>query len=498
MKMSFLLVSLTLAASLAAGCGASAPVRLADLPKAAQLLKSHERPLRYSVAFAPMASAQLQKPKARFGTMVKADTTSMRTELAKALRHFEVFTELRTIEEADEAQALEAARKEGLDLLLTANLIRYNIAYDRGVRGAGTVIAWLFSPWLSWAMPDEVYTANIGLELALKRTADGSTLWQKEIEGKASCELDDVQRGLKTHEYFIGSIFTGPGSFNQGNYQKVAAIVGPHAMQNLQLNMIDEIYQLPQPPPEKKSFAIVVGINECMFGLLPKLKYAEADAAAFAEAMKKTTSPYRDEGVKLLTGRIATIEGLKSALRDFATAEHTEIVDFLVYFAGPGASVGGKHYLAFAESEDEKSMLSLEELHALVEGVKAKNRIIVLDTGFAGEGSRGLLLSGGLLPAFETVLTKSQSVALVCSCGPGQGGHEFKELGHGVFTSYVIQYLPGGADINRDKSITVTELVTKIDWDVQRYVRDNTVGQSQEPVLICDKKRAGAVIFKLK
>jgi hypothetical protein len=40
--------------------------------------------------------------------------------------------------------------------------------------------------------------------------------------------------------------------------------------------------------------------------------------------------------------------------------------------------------------------------------------------------------------------------------------------------------------------------VTKIDWDVQRYVRDNTVGQSQEPVLVCDKKRAGAVIFKLK
>ncbi len=499
-RRSLLLIALILALTVAGGCGATAPVKLTEAPGASQLRSSHERPLRYSVAFAPVvdefAVRRTRKPEGEHGAVVKADTGALRAEIAQALRDFEVFEELQTIDASDEALALELARNEGADLLLTASLVRYNVAYDHGTRGGGTVIVWLFSPWLSWLVGDEVYSADIGILMTLKRTTNSSILWQKLIDGKASRELDDIQRGLKTHEYFIGSILTGAGSFDESNYQKAAAVVGPHAMQDLQLKLIDEMYKIPQPPPEKKSFAIVVGVNKSGVPLLPKLKYAQADATGFADLLKNSASDYSE--VKLLTGEVATLKDLRGAVEEFSAREHIEIIDFMVYFAGPGASVGGKHYLAFPDSTDANSMLTLEELHSLVEGVQAKNRVIVLDTGFAGEGSRGLVLSGPAIQVFPKALTENASVATVSSCGASQGGHEFEKLGHGVFTSQLIKALAGPADIDADKAVSAEELVTFLEWPVERYVRDNTIGQLQKPALACTEKAAGTVIVRIK
>jgi hypothetical protein len=418
---------------------------------------------------------------------------AMRNELARTLREFKVFTELETIDGGSEAEAMQLAREKGADLLLTSSLVRYDVAYEQGVRGAGNVILWLFSPWATWFVADEVYTADIGLQMALKRVSDDSVLWQKTVGGKARCELDDLQRGLRTHEYIVGSIFTGPSSLDGNNYAKIASVVGPHAMQKLQLKMLGELYQLPQPPPDKRSFAIVVGLNQVQITFVPKLEYAEADAAAMEKLLAKSFSE-----VKLLTGEKASVEALRSAVEDFATREFTEITDFLIYFAGPGASAEGKHHLAFSDSKDVKSMLSLEELYALINGVEAENRVLILDTGFSGEKSRGVVLSGEEITDFKYAFTLSKSVAALCCCGPDQGGHEFKELGHGVFTAKLLDALTGTGDMNEDGTVSAEEAVAFLEWPVERYVRDHTVGQSQKPVLLGGKEVAGKAILRLK
>lgn len=482
-----------------AGCGTSAPVRLTELPRAVEMKASHTEPLRYSVAFAPVAlEEELEKPEDLYAAAVKPDAGALRGELEQTLRDFEVFKELSIVDEEGEEKAFEAAKAKGADLLLTTTVKRYSVAYMHGARAAGTLIAWLISPWVSWLVGDEVYSADIGLNLALKKISDGSTLWEGKLDGKASCNLSDLQRGLKAHEFLIGSILTGPGSFNHKNYQKVASVVGPHAMQDLQLKLIDEMYKLPQPPPEKRSFAIVIGVNESRVHSLPKLEFAEADAASFAQLLKTgAPPPYEDDNVVALTGKEATIEALRKAVGDFKAKEYTEIVDFLVYFAGPGATADSKHWLAFTHSEDQNSMLSLEELYSLVEGVKAANRIIILDSGFAGVGSRGIVLSGGEVPSFEESLANSATIATISACGTNQGGHEFEKLGHGIFTARLLEALKGAADIDGDGAVTVEEAATYLEWPVERYVRDNTVGQSQKPTLICGEKAGRAVLFKL-
>jgi len=481
----------------AAGCGATAPVKLMDMPQAAQLSKSHERPLRYNVALAPVAVKPLTKPKGMYAFSVKPDTGAMRNELAKTLKDFKVFQKLDKVDAKTEEEALQKAKENGADLLLTTDVTRYNISYDHGTRGTGAVVVWLFSPWISWLVADEVYSADVGLKITLKHTSDGSVLQEIPLSGKATCELDDIQRGLKTHEYLIGSIFTGPGSLTESNFQNAATVVGPHAMQELQLKMVNEMYKIPQPPPDKKSFAVVVGVNHTKFSLLPKLKYAEADAAAFAKMLEENGAFTE---IKTLTGEEATKEGLRSAVEEFATREFTEIVDFFVYFAGPGASAEGSHFIGMTESRDMNTMLPLEDFYAIVEAVEAKNRVIVLDSGFAGAGSRGLVLSGGAFAAFSDKLVKSEAVTTISSCSANQGGHEFEDLGHGIFTFQLIEALKADAqiDINRDKAVTAEEIVTYLDWRVQRYVRDHTEAQSQKPTLACSDKLSGGVLLKLK
>jgi hypothetical protein len=477
----------------ALGCGTSAPMKLAGLPEATQLKQGHEQPLRYRVAFAPISTPERPKPKGQFSAAVNTDATAMRNELAQMLREFKVFSDVETVGGGSEPESMELAKEQGADLLLTSSLVRYDVTYERGVRGAGSVILWLFSPWATWFVADEVYTADIGLQMALKKVPDGSVLWQEMVDGKARCELDDLQRGLKAHEYIVGSIFTGPGSFDGNNFAKVASVVGPHALQKLQLKMLGELYKLPQPPPDKKSFAIVVGLNEVEINFMPKLEYAEADAAAVEKLLSKSFSE-----VKLLTGDTATTEALRSAVEDFATREFTEVIDFLLYFAGPGASAEGKHLLAFSNSKDAKTMLSLDELHSLASGVKAMNRALILDTGFSGEKSRGAVLGGEEVSAFEKSLRDSSSVATLCCCGPDQGGHEFKELGHGIFTAKLLEALAGPGDMNEDKTVSAEEAVTFIEWPVERYVRDHTVGQSQKPVLLGGKDVAAKAVLRLK
>ncbi len=477
----------------ALGCGTSAPAKLAGLPEAVQLKKGHERPLRYNVAFAPIATPKRPKPKGEFSAAVNTDVTAMRNELASTLREFKVFDAVETVGGGSEVEAMELAREKGADLLLTSSLVRYDVTYERGVRGAGNVVLWLFSPWVTWFVADEVYSADIGLQMVLKKVSDGSVLWQNTVDGKATVELDDLQRGLKAHEYIFGSIFTGPGSFDGNNFAKVANVVGPHAMQKLQLKMLGEFYKLPQPPPDKRSFAIVVGLNQVQITFMPKLEYAEADADGMEKLLAKSFSE-----IKVLKGDEATAEALRSAIEDFATREFTEITDFLVYFAGPGATADGKHLLAFSNSKDAKSMLSLEELYSLVDGVKAQNRVLLLDTGFSGEKSRGVVLSGEEATAFKKSLKESSSVVTLCCCGPDQGGYEFKELGHGIFTARLLEALAGQGDINEDKTVSAEEAVTFMEWPVERYVRDHTVGQSQKPVLLGGKDVSGKALLKLK
>jgi hypothetical protein len=58
---------------------------------------------------------------------------------------------------------------------------------------------------------------------------------------------------------------------------------------------------------------------------------------------------------------------------------------------------------------------------------------------------------------------------------------ELSELGHGVFTYYLVQGLKGAADLNRDGIVSLQELYEYVEREVTQRAR--AVGGNQHPVM---------------
>jgi uncharacterized caspase-like protein len=58
---------------------------------------------------------------------------------------------------------------------------------------------------------------------------------------------------------------------------------------------------------------------------------------------------------------------------------------------------------------------------------------------------------------------------------------ELPELGHGIFTHYLVQGLKGTADLDRDGIVSLQELYQYLEQEVSRKSR--AVGGNQHPVM---------------
>ena len=64
---------------------------------------------------------------------------------------------------------------------------------------------------------------------------------------------------------------------------------------------------------------------------------------------------------------------------------------------------------------------------------------------------------------------------------PTEVSIELPELGHGLFTYYLIEGLKGAADLNRDGIVTLQELYEYLEQQVTKKSR--SVGATQHPVM---------------
>jgi len=64
---------------------------------------------------------------------------------------------------------------------------------------------------------------------------------------------------------------------------------------------------------------------------------------------------------------------------------------------------------------------------------------------------------------------------------PTEVSIELPELGHGLFTYYLIEGLKGAADLNRDGIVTLQEVYEYLEQQVTKKSR--SVGATQHPVM---------------
>ena len=78
-------------------------------------------------------------------------------------------------------------------------------------------------------------------------------------------------------------------------------------------------------------------------------------------------------------------------------------------------------------------------------------------------------------------LTRAKGRAIVTASRPSEVSIELAELGHGIFTYYLIQGLRGAADLNRDGIVSLQELYEYVEQKVAQKSRE--IGGNQHPIM---------------
>lgn len=239
-------------------------------------------------------------------------------------------------------------------------------------------------------------------------------------------------------------------------------------------------------PPLTKGWGVFVGINEyehspCSWIRIDRhsyslddLTYCVADSQAMAAALAENFGRQR-----VLTDGEATLQGVREGFEWLSQAP--EDATALFYFSGHGARVKDED----GDEEDgwdegivlyDRVLLLDDELAGFVASLRAGKVVLIVDSCHSGTIHRGIRtfhireearplfppLEDGFLEdivrAGTRAIIRPKQVVALTACRPDEEAAELPELGHGVFTYFLLQDLKGPADLDGDGRITAQEL----------------------------------------
>jgi caspase domain-containing protein/glucodextranase-like protein len=253
-------------------------------------------------------------------------------------------------------------------------------------------------------------------------------------------------------------------------------------------------------PVARDRWAVVVGVGRYDNADVPPLRFPVRDAEAVAEVLIERAG-FKKDNVLLITDRTErkpTLRNLKWAFGTFLarSAKKDDLV--LIYFAGHGApeidprgieSDGFAKYLVPSDADPNDlyaTGLPMDELQTIFDRIEAERIIVFLDACYSGAAGGRTFASKRTRAAkvddiFLERLTRSSGRAIITAARASEVSVELPELGHGVFTHYLIQGLRGTADLDRDGIISLQELYQYLEQEVSRKSRG--VGANQHPVM---------------
>ena len=254
------------------------------------------------------------------------------------------------------------------------------------------------------------------------------------------------------------------------------------------------------PPAPRERWAVVIGVGQYDHAGVPRLRYATADAEAVHQILLDRAG-FKKENVLLLTDRTErkpSLRNLRYALGTFLARSARKDDTVLIYFAGHGAPEtdlqgaekdGLAKYLIPSDADPDDlyaSALPMDEIQIIFGRIEAERVLVFLDTCYSGAAGGRTFASRRtravtLDEAFLDRLTRSKGRAIVTASRPGEVSLELPELGHGIFTYYLIEGLKGAADLNRDGIVSLQELYEYLEREVTRKSR--AVGGNQHPVM---------------
>ena len=212
--------------------------------------------------------------------------------------------------------------------------------------------------------------------------------------------------------------------------------------------------------------ALVVGINH--FPVIGNLFGCVNDARTVAALLERNFNGSPNFGVKSIIAEDAQSAVTRLDLRDSIEALYKGEPDVaLLYFAGHGHVDATGGFLCASDSASGADGVSLNDVMTFAHGSKARNKIIVLDSCFAG--------AAGDLPLLPDTAQLSQGMTILTAATKDQYATE--RYGRGVFTTLFVDALAGAA-ANLVGGVTPGSVYAHIDqslgeWDQRPVFKTN-------------------------
>ncbi|WP_414755162.1 eIF2A-related protein [Anabaena sp. CCY 9910] len=207
-----------------------------------------------------------------------------------------------------------------------------------------------------------------------------------------------------------------------------------------------------------KLWLLLVGVNEYQDKQLPSLRYSAVDCQVLAEALiSATQEQFSQKEINIyhdFAAELPLLTHVRTSLKQITTsAQPTDTI--LFYFSGHGMlqAKTQQAYLCLADTQKddlENTGLSIQELLQFFSHSGVQNQLVWLDACHSGGMTlRGLNPTPQLVAVLKQRAAKSQGFYALLSCDTDQQSWEFPELGHGVFTYYLMRGLRGEAADNQ-------------------------------------------------
>lgn len=251
-------------------------------------------------------------------------------------------------------------------------------------------------------------------------------------------------------------------------------------------------------------WVVAVGISEYAAPAIRDLRFARTDAVTVAD--------YYRQRFDLPPGQVLVRLDTEASLRELKRLLGTELVakanrpadTVVIFFAGHGKKepdIGSqdldgfsKYLLPYDADPDDLfgSALGMEDLVRILQRLPAERVVMVLDTCFSGAvgGARSLfdptepIRSGATEEFLERLAASGRGRVVLTAASVDEPAFEHPELGHGIFTYYLLAGLGGTADDDRDGGIDVDELYKFVFRQVTKFTEGKQNPVKKAPNLV--------------
>ncbi len=293
-----------------------------------------------------------------------------------------------------------------------------------------------------------------------------------------------------------------PDSVPEGSVRYAMVVSLPHALEGLaQLALAGERSQSATVNFSRPNLHVLaIGINKYKENRW-ELDYAVEDAVVFADLVRSTQTQIYDKiDVQLMTDNQATRANILMGLADLQ--RKVKPGDWsVIYFSGHAQADRLYNYYFlpwdFNDAYPHAVHISESDLESHLRGIRGK-KVLVLDTCFAGNlaNRTAMRLRGADGPhandryrmplaavrAYaERLMELDDGLVLLAASSIDQTARESKVLGHGVFTSALLDALRSPAKFSNRQyqgALTIAEIRPWLDEEVVRRSRDR-----QRPVI---------------